>query len=156
MYKVKKVSKLDISSLNTVARILYACGKDMAQEYNFHHWDNPYIKTIAIVGVCGIKSEIYLLYDDNKPVATFMIQRDEDEFRFEKLGTFPSESGKGIGSYCMRKIEEMAKEAGCKRIVMAVYEPNKHAISFYKHKGYTVVGTTKTMKYREVKMEKSI
>lgn len=156
MYKLMKIGKLDISKLNAVAFILNTCGKDMAKKYNLHHWDNPLIKTLMIVGLCDLKNEIYLLYDGNKPVATFMTKRNQDELHFEKLATLPSESGKGIGSYCMSKIEELAKDAGCKKVVMEVYEPSQHAISFYEHKGYTVVGMTDTLKYKEVKMEKRI
>lgn len=156
MYILKKVGKLDFPKLNAVAHILNACGKDMANKYDLHHWDNPFIKTLIIVGLCDLKSEIYLLYDENKPVATFMTKCNQDELHFEKLGTLPSESGKGIGSYCMSKIEEMAKDASCKKVVMEVYEPSQHAISFYEHKRYTVVGMTDTLKYREVIMEKRI
>ena len=85
-----------------------------------------------------------------------MTKRNGDALHFEKLGTLPSESGKGIGSFCMKKIEELAKEVGCKKVVMEVYEPSQHAISFYEHKGYVAVGMTDTLKYKEVKMEKRI
>ena len=156
MYTLKKIGKLDIPKLYAVARILNACGKNMAKKYDLHHWDNPYIKTLIIVGLCDLQNNTYLLYDASKPVATFMTKRSGDELHFEKLGTLPSESGKGIGSHCMKKIEELAQEAGCKIVVMEVYEPSQHAISFYEHKGYTVVGMTDTLKYKEVKMEKRI
>jgi len=156
VYILKKVSKLDFSKLKMVAHILNACGKDMANEYDLHHWDNVFIKTAIIVALCNLKNDIYLLYDNNKPVGTFMTKQNGDNLHFEKLGTLPSESGKGIGSYCMNKIEEMAKKAACKRVVMEVYEPSKHAISFYEHKGYTIIGLTNTLKYKEVKMEKRI
>lgn len=147
---------MDILGLKAVARILNICGKDMASKFDLHHWDNPFIKTLVIVVLCDIKNDISLLYDGNKPVATFMTKCNGDELHFEKLGTLPSESGQGIGSYCMNKIEEMAKDAGCRKIVMEVYEKSQHAISFYEHKGYTVVGTTGTLKYKELKMEKRI
>ena len=156
MYKLKKVGKLDIPKLNVVAQILNACGKDMAKKYDLHHWDNRYLKTLIIVGLCDLKYTLYLLYDGIKPIATFMIKRNGETLHFEKLGTYPSESGKGIGSFCMKKIEELAKEESCKKVSMEVYEPNQHAISFYERKGYVVVGTTDTMKYREVIMEKRI
>lgn len=156
MYTLKKVGKLDIPKLNAVAQIHNACGKDMAKKYDLHHWDNPFIKSLIIVGLCDLKNTIFLLYDEAKPVATFMTKRQGDALHFEKLGTLPSLSGKGIGSLCMAKIEELAKKAGCKKVVMEVYEPSQHAISFYEHKGYITVGTTDTMKYKEVKMEKRI
>lgn len=156
MYTLKKVGKLDILRLNKVADILNACGKNMAKKYDLHHWDNPYLKSLVIVGLCALKNDIYLLYADEKPVATFMTKLQGDSLSFEKLGTLPSEEGKGIGSMCMEKIEEFAKNAGCKKVVMEVYEPSQHALFFYEHKGYKVVGMTDTLKYKEVRMERNL
>ena len=156
MYTLKKVGKLDIPRLNNVAAILNACGKDMAKKYDLHHWDNPYLKSLVIVGLCALKNDIYLFYANEKPVATFMTKVQGDSLHFEKLGTLPSEAGKGIGSMCMAKIEEVAKNAGCKKVVMEVYEPSQHALSFYEHKGYKAVGMTDTLKYKEVRMERNL
>ena len=156
MYALKKVGKLDIPRLNKVAAILNACGKDMAEKYDLHHWDNPYLKSVVIVGVCALKNDIYLLYADEKPVATFMTKKQGESLHFEKLGTLPSAAGKGIGSMCMAKIEEIAKNAGCKKVVMEVYEPSQHALSFYEHKGYKAVGKKNTLKYKEVRMERNL
>ena len=156
MYKLEKVGKLNIPKLWAVAQILNKCGKDMAEKYDLHHWDNSFIKSLAIVGICNLKNNIYLLCDVARPVATFMTKHNGTSLHFEKLGTTPTESGKGVGSYCMTKIEDRAKEAGCNKVVMEVYEPSRHAISFYEHKGYKRVGMTDTLKYKEIKMEKDI
>ncbi len=156
MRELVKVKKLDLVSYKRISNILFACGKDMATKYNLHHWDNYKIKTFAIVCYCSLKNDVYLLYDDNQPTATFMTKKRDEVLHFEKLGTLPLESGKGIGSFCMNKIEELAKASGCKKVVMEVYEPSQHAISFYKHKGYEEVGVTDTLKYKEIIMEKLI
>ncbi len=156
MYKLRKVGKFNVFQLKGVADILNACGKDMAKKYDLHHWDNPYLKTFAIVCICTLKNEIYLLYDNSMPVATFMTKISGNALHFEKLGTKPSEAGKGVGSLCMKQIEEIASKTGCSKVVMEVYEPSQHAVSFYEHRGYVVVGTKDTLKYKEVKMEKSI
>lgn len=138
-----------------VAKILNSCGKDMATKYNLHHWDNSFIKSFAIVCFCSLKNEVYLVDCDSKHVATFMIHTNKSSLHFEKLGTLPSESGKGIGSFCLMRIEELALKAGCKRIFMEVYEPSQHAISFYEHNGYSVVDRKDSLKYCELVMEKS-
>lgn len=156
MYILKKVGKLDIPRLNKVAAILNSCGKDMANKYDLHHWDNPYLKSLVIVGLCALKNDIYLLHADEKAVATFMTKVRGDSLHFEKLGTLPSEAGKGIGSMCMVEIEKIAKKAGCKKVVMEVYEPSQHALSFYEHKGYKAVGMTDTLKYKEIRMERNV
>ena len=56
----------------------------------------------------------------------------------------------------MKKIEAIAKKRSCYKVVMEVYEPSQHAVSFYEHKGYKRVGMVDTLKYKEIKMEKSI
>ncbi len=155
MYKIKKVAWFNIPQLAKVASILNACGKDMANKYDLHHWDNPYVKTFVIVGLCVIKNEVFLLSNEDKAIATFQIKVKNGILHFEKLGTHPSEAGRGIGSLCMKKIEDIALKRGCKKVTMEVYEPSKHAISFYENKGYRHVGTVDTLKYKEIKMEKS-
>lgn len=156
MYNLIKVCKLDFNKLNEVATILNACGKDMAKKYDLHHWDNPYIKTLIIVGLCNLKNDIYLLYEEDKPIATFMTKVNRESLHFEKLGTLTAKSGKGIGSICLEHIERIAFEKGCKSVAMEVYSPSKYAISFYEHRGYETVGVTDTLKYKEVKMEKGL
>lgn len=156
MYKLLKVRKVDIVKLNNVASILNACGRDMARKYSLYHWDNPYIKTLVIVLICNLKNDVFLLYDDLRPVATFMTNKSGEMFHFEKFGTLPSESGHGAGSFCMMKIEDIARKAGCKKVSMEVYEPSRHAIAFYEHRGYKIIGRENTLKYKEVKMEKGL
>ena len=156
MYELLKVRKQDISSLDRVARILNACGKDMGERYNLHHWDNPRLKTFVIVVMCAFKNDIYLLCYKNKPVATFMTKIQGDTLHFEKLGTMPSMAGHGVGSMCMSAIEEIAKKSGCKDVSMEVFAHSRHAILFYEHRGYEIVGETDTLKYKEIIMKKSI
>ena len=122
MYHLKRVRKTDIISLLKAADILNKCGKDMALKNNLHHWDNPYLKSILIILLSSWKNIIYLLYDGRQPVATFQIKKDGETLHFEKLGTRPSKSGKGAGSYCMKTIEQLAEKKGCKKVSMEVYE----------------------------------
>ena len=63
---------------------------------------------------------------------------------------------RGIGTYCMKEIERLAKEYGSKEITCEVYDKSEHAKSFYEHRGYTVCGEIKTLKYKELKMRKKI
>lgn len=156
MKRLKKVNKTNIVDLIMVAKILNACGKNMAIEDNLHHWDNPYIKSFAIVVLCSLKNDIFLLYKDNKPVATFMINVISDALHFEKLATYPSEAGRGVGSLCMKSIEKLAGKYNCNKIFMEVYANSTHAISFYKHRGYKIIGRMNSIKYQEVKMEKRL
>jgi len=156
VFVLKKIGKFDVFHLKQVASILNACGKDMAQRYDLHHWNNPYIKSLVIVALCAMKNDIFLLEKNDKTVATFMTKVQGRTLHFEKLGTLPAEAGMGIGSFCLTKIEEIALNAGCNKVAMEVYEPSQHALAFYEHRGYKAVGMTETLKYKEVRMERSL
>lgn len=156
MYSIRKLSKINISGLKRVSDILYECGKDMAAKYDLHHWDNSHVKNWLIVVLCALKNNIYLMYNEKIPVATFQTRKVEQSLLFQKLGTSPKYAGGGIGSYCLTEIEHMAKEEGCTEIICEVYDKSEHAKSFYEHRGYTVYGATETLKYKELKMRKEI
>ena len=103
----------------------------MAQKYDLHHWDNSFVKSCIIVGICMIKNNVFLVYCGRKPVATFQTRKKGACLHFEKLGTLPSESNHGVGFFCMESIEDMARNLKCGKVTMEVYEPSRHAIAFY-------------------------
>lgn len=137
MYQVCKLSKCNIAGLKKVSDILYECGKDMAKKYDLHHWDNSRLKNCIIVALCSLKNNVYLIYSNKTPVATFQTRKRENLFLFQKLATAPAFSGGGIGSFCLTEIERLAKENGCTEVVCEVYDKSEHAKSFYEHRGYT-------------------
>lgn len=154
MYKVKKICLLNLVGQLKVNNILFDCGKDMATKYNLHHWDNSHLKIFIIIAICELKNTVYLVTDNEKPIATFQTKKVGKVMRFEKLASSPKNSGKGVGSFCINKIESIARKAGCEKVCMEVYSPSQHALEFYLHRGYAVCGETKTIKYSEIKMEK--
>ena len=156
MYSIRKLRRFSISGLKRVSDILYECGKDMADKYDLHHWDNSHIKNWLIVALCSLKNNIYLVYSGETTVATFQTRLAEKSFLFQKLATLPKLAGGGIGSYCLNEIERMAKEKGCTEVICEVYDKSEHAMSFYEHRGYAVYGATETLKYKELKMRKEI
>lgn len=135
---------------------MYECGKDIAKRYDLHHWDNSHVKNLVIVALCALKNDIYLVYNQNTPVATFQTRKNEKSFLFQKLATSPSFSGGGIGSYCLTEIERLARENNCKEIICEVYDKSEHAKSFYEHRGYIIYGATETLKYKELKLRKEL
>ena len=154
-YKCKSVSFIHPIRIMTTAKILYRCGKDMAQRHDLHHWDNSMLKTVAVVCYGLIKNKTFLVYDD-EATATFQIRKDGDSLHFGKLATLPDCSGKGIGSWCLKYIEQTAKEQGCFSVSMEVYDKSNHAKDFYLHRGYVLCGEVKTRKYTEFKMRKEL
>ncbi len=156
MYSIRKLNKFNISGLKRASDILYECGKDMAKRYDLHHWDNSHIKNWAVIALCALKNDIYLVYKENAPVATFQTKKQSKSFLFQKLATAPEFAEGGIGTYCLTEIERLAKENSCTEVICEVYDKAEHAKNFYEHRGYTVYGATETLKYKELKMRKEI
>lgn len=154
--KIERIFPWNIKKSLLSARILNQCGKDMAQKYDLHHWDNSMIKSCVIMGLCLLKNHVYIVLEGKNPVATFQIKKGGSTLFFEKLAVNPEVSGRGFGSYCMRQIEKMAKKLDCEKIQMEVYSQSRHAIEFYQKKGYKQVGKTDTRKYTDLIMEKIV
>ena len=154
LYTVRKINILNLIGQFKVNNILFDCGKDMAAKYNLHHWDNSHLKNFIIVLLCELKNTVYLVEDKGYPIATFQIKISDKAIHFEKLACSPKYAGKGIGSYCIGYIEQLAAKTNCNRICMEVYSPSQHALEFYIHRGYKICGEKETRKYSEVKMEK--
>ncbi len=156
MYSVNKIKIYNIVKMLQVCGILYKCGKHMAANYNLNHWNNNYIKNFAIVLLCTFKNQVYLVYDKKVPVATFQTRKVNNKFLFQKLATLPEFSGRGIGSFCLNEIENYAKAQNCNEVICEVYDKSDNAKNFYKHKGYTVYGQIRTLKYNELKLRKEL
>ena len=154
MSEFRTVRKFDAAGYLKAARILNRCGKDMAEKEDLHHWDNPMIKSFAIVLLCAASNDVYILYEHRKAVATFQIRKRGTDLYFEKLAVIPEASGKGLGSLCMKKIEETAGDSGCRTITLEVYEKSRRAVLFYEHKGYEAAGKVHTKKHTLIVMRK--
>lgn len=154
--QIIQVHFYQIKHIFDVATILNQCGKDMVDKYDLHHWDNPMLKSVLIVCMRLLKNKVFLVMEEKSPVATFQIRKEKDSLFFEKLAVSPTASEKGYGTYCMNLMEKKAKSLGLKKMKMEVYDQSTHAINFYLHKGYVQVGTTGTLKYCDIIMEKEL
>jgi len=148
------VSAFSFSRLVQVERILYECGKNMAENEGLHHWDNSHLKNAFIMCLCLFRNEVFLVLDDGNPAATFQTKVTGDKMTFSKFAVRPDSSMRGIGSFCMHAIEQMAVNEGCRSVCCEVYDKSSKALAFYEHKGYKTVGRKSTVKYIELILEK--
>lgn len=156
-FSVKEVKITNLAGQMQVEKVLYACGKDMAQKYDIHQWDNSHIKTMAIVALCELKNKVFLVFDENKKaVGTFQVRVCGEALSFEKIGTMPECQGHGIAGKMLEQIRKIAKDKGCSKITCSVYEKNRYALEYYLKKGFKVCETTQTKKYKLINMESGI
>lgn len=128
----------------------------MAINDGLHHRDNNIIKNFLIVLFCMLKNKVYIVMLDKEPVATFQINIINNKLYFEKLACLPNKTGKGIGTWCLESIEDLAKDNNCERVTMDVYSRSKNALNFYKKRGYKQYNVNKTLKYTQLRMEKKL
>lgn len=156
-YTIKKVGHFDLFSMYHISQILVSCGKDMVQKYNLRHWNNGIFKTFLIVCYLSLKHDMWLVIDEGRQsVATFQTKKTSKGLHFGKLATSPQSAGKGIGSFCMLAIEEIAIKLGCDVVYMEVYDKSQHAINFYLHRGYIQCGMMNSFKYKEYILQKQL
>lgn len=146
----------NMKDIITVTNILYTCGKDMAQRYDVHHWDNTWIKTYIIVLLCVIKNDVFIVEKDNSTIATYQTKIMDKSYHLEKLAVDPKYHGHGVGSFCLHHIEKVARQNGCIKVELEVYSKSDHAIKFYYAHGYSHIKNSTTRKYDVFCMEKEI
>lgn len=102
---------------------------------------------------------VMLVFDDEKNdyTSTFQMYINEDHnLCVRKIATLPSYEGNGIGGRNMKYMENYARQQNCSSICLDVYSKSKGAIGFYLHNGFKVVGTKRSIRFKELIMEKQL
>lgn len=150
------VKSSDKELVNAIYRILFRCGIKMAKQFLFH-WIPPYSKR-AIRNAC--ESKYVVIVKDNvlkEFTSTFQMSVQEDKSLYVgKIATDPKFEGKGVGKTNMLFMEQFAKEKGCFSIKLDVYVKSKHAVTFYERNGFQTVGTKRSIRFKELVMQKEI
>lgn len=150
------VKTSDKELINAVYRILFKCGLNMAKKFLFH-WIPPYSKR-AIRRDCGTK-QVVIVKDSQLQdyTSTFQMQVEKDNCLYaSKIATDPKFEGRGIGKTNMLYIELYAKEKGCESIRLDVYVKSLRAVHFYERNGFSIIGTKRSIRFKEYIMEKSL
>ncbi|HXG45998.1 MAG TPA: GNAT family N-acetyltransferase [Methylomirabilota bacterium] len=60
------------------------------------------------------------------------------EFKLHKLYVHPAHQRRGIGRALIRNVEQLAANAGCRALILAVNKANHQAIAAYRQNGFIV------------------
>lgn len=150
------VKSSDKELVNAIYWILFRSGIKMAKQFLFH-WIPPYSKR-AIRKACDSKYVVIVKdHDLDEFTSTFQMSvRDNNSLYVGKIATDPKFEGKGIGNANMLFMEQFAKGKGCSSIKLDVYVKSKHAIKFYEKNGFIIVGTKRSIRFKEYIMEKKL
>ena len=83
-------------------------------------------------------NELYFIYQSEKAIGYTAVENHSDFLKLDKIYIHPSLQGKGYGGEAMKKIEEIATEAGLTRIQLRVNRENDSAISFYQNRDFRI------------------
>jgi len=88
--------------------------------------------------VGGLTSDLLLLEDDGRLVATVMVGDDGHRGWVYYLGVAPDHRGRGLGRALMEAAEAWLRQRSAPKIQLMVRADNQAAIGFYKALGYDV------------------
>ena len=91
--------------------------------------------------ILGKKYEIYVLEKNKKIIGTVSFYiKNKNQIHIRSMAVHPNNQKKGVGSFILKEIEEMAKEKNIKSISLDTSKPLKIAIKFYKKFGFRFTG----------------
>lgn len=144
-YQLLKVMPDQVDEIHEILR---ACGLDMKTRFGFGHWVHPY--PIHLLREAAKEKSVYAVRDGGQTLATFTIGTQPPGYYdiniwkspngkavyVNRLAVLPIFQGKGIGAWCMNKIERIAEETGCASVRLDCIENHIRQHNFYERLGY--------------------
>lgn len=84
-------------------------------------------------------NELYFIYSDQKPIGYAAVEKHPSFLKLDKIYIHPSLQGKGCGGAAMKKIDQIAIDAGLSVIQLRVNRENNSAIAFYLHRNFQII-----------------
>lgn len=156
MDKYIVVNSNDTGHINAIYKILRKCSINMALKGLFH-WI-PFYSKRSIRKDCQSKVVVLVWNDELKDyTSTFQMYKTLDNNLYvRKIATLPEYEGKGIGKKNLLYMENYAKDSSCPKIRLDVYKKSQRAVAFYKHTGFNTVGEKRSIRFKELIMEKYV
>lgn len=147
------IRKINAEEVEPLHSILSKCGKDMQARFGLSHWIPPY--PLELMHKSAQERDVYAVYDGVELVATFTTgaapppyyltipglwqswdAAGEPALYLNRLAVLPEFQGRGIGTWCMKKIERLAQAEGCRAVRFDAYDKHLKLLEFYDRLGY--------------------
>jgi GNAT superfamily N-acetyltransferase len=160
--------KIKPEEIEIVHEIISKCGLDLKLKLGLAHWVPPY--PIHQLEKDAQERNVYSVWDGADLVATFTIGQqplvyydkniwlhpEKEAIYVSHLAVLPEFQRRGIGSWCMRTIEQMAVIQGITAVRLDGYEKYHKLLKFYDNLGYSRRKVVKYQGLRLVCLEKII
>ncbi len=150
-----QVEKIDADEVDAVHDILRECGQDLKLRLGLGHWDPP--NSLHLMRREAEANWVYAVRDGERTVATFTIGAEAFSYcditiweapkaraaYLSRLAVLPELQGSGIGTWCMKTIEELAAVDGCAAVRLDVHGRHEKLLGFYARLGYSRRGVVR-------------
>lgn len=159
-----KITPQDQQQIEAVYSVLKASGTYMVETFGLMHWANPYSREKIAQDI--EQKDVYIVRNDDGYLATFMLSEDtsyyfqdipdKDAVYLSKLAVNPDVVSSGIGTACMKFIEETCRQNHKTKVRLDVYDKSVQAVNFYLKMGYKELFLKDTTNFRVICMEKEL
>lgn len=163
-----EIKHANISDLQKINDLYFACSEDMKYRYNLNHWENPYPQETLIRRI--EEGLVYkIISESGNFIGTFMLEKehpqpyidaanpDNTSFRYlTRLAVSPSVQSKGVGSYALKEAENIAKSEGAEVMRLDFLANYEQLEKFYLKHGYKHTGKGNTKRFTISFMEKKL
>ncbi|MEO1560928.1 MAG: GNAT family N-acetyltransferase [Cyanobacteria bacterium J06632_19] len=149
------ISQVTVSEIPALHQILVECGLDLQKRFNLYYWVPPYPLEKMLKD--ANKMDIYAIKLDSELIGTFTIETKMPSgyfkygdinwqnpglsaFCIHRLAVLPLFQGKGIGTWCLQQIENLAINRNYSAVRLDAVKKNQKLLKFYEQSVYKRVG----------------
>jgi GNAT superfamily N-acetyltransferase len=163
--------KVEPEEIEPLHEILKKCGLDEQARFGLGYWVPPY--PLEAMRKSAEERDVYAVYDGDELVATFTTGTQQPSYYLtipgvreawdasgepalylSRLAVLPEFQGRGIGTWCIKRMERLARAEGCKAVRFDAYDKHLKLLEYYDRLGYHRRGTFtfNTKRYGETGM----
>lgn len=150
--------KVGPGGVDELHEILKKCGEDLKEKFDLgRYWNPPY--PLELMRRDAEEREVCAVRVESRTVGTFTVSHrpppyyDREKYMemwsdpkgkamyVGRLAVLPEFQGRGIGTWCIRKIEGLAWASECVAVRLEAYDKYSRLLDFYDKLGYRRRGT---------------
>ena len=150
--------------------LLEACGLHLLHTTGLDNWVPPYPLERLREDLAGRARKVFGVWEDGALVATFTLSGeqpgaydrepwalgDAPAAYVNRLAVTPLLQGTGLGSWCTREAERLARAFGFEAIRLDAFARNERLVAFYRARGYDDRGTRRRGAMEFVAFERAL
>ena len=148
-----KITKANMEDANKIYNNIKQCADDMAKK-GLEHWI-PYYSENSIKEDI-LNNNVFLVNFEDNNIGNFILIANNNELYISKFAIIPNYENRGIGTKCLKFIEDYAKQNRYELIKLDVYDKSVGAIKFYQKNGYKIIGEKPTRRFKVKIMQKEL